>query len=81
MSPWKDQNSTACLGNLREGVHAAVCSSTNDDELHLRLQEMGVVPGTLVKVLTEGANMVIKVGDHRLCLPKDEANRVEVIPV
>lgn len=81
MSPWKDQNMPACLGNLKEGIHAAVCHSSNADELHLRLQEMGVVPGTLVKVLTEGNTMVVKVGDQRICLPRCEADRVSVVPV
>ena len=78
MSPWKNDNSKTCLANLKEGVDAAVFEIS--DKEHRRLQEMGLVQGTPVKVITSGENMVVKVGDQSLCLPKVQADKVGVVP-
>jgi Fe2+ transport system protein FeoA len=81
MSPWKDTTLPACLANLREGVDGVVNRVNGQGKNQDRLQEMGLVQGTPVKVITSGKTMLIKVGDQSLCLPKVHADKVAVVPV
>jgi ferrous iron transport protein A len=59
-------------------------SILGDDELSLRLMEMGLIPGTEVQVLGVaplGDPIEIELRGYRLSLRRSEGERVEVEPV
>lgn len=81
MSPWKNAIAAETLDNLRPGFEAAVLEiRAGEGPLCKRLQELGVVPGVPVEVLSAGSPMLVRVGEARLCLRSDLANAVHVLP-
>ena len=71
------------LARLAMGQRARVESILGDDELSLRLMEMGLIPGTEVQVLGVaplGDPIEIELRGYRLSLRRSEGERVEVEP-
>lgn len=82
MSPFRDDSSTGSLAELQPGFPAAVLSVGGDNQpMCLRLQELGLVPGASVEVLSRSSGLLICVGEQRLCLGVDLAGHVEVLPL
>lgn len=70
------------LAALAVGGLARVESIAGDDEISMRLMEMGLVPGTEVRVVALaplGDPLEIELRGYRLSLRKSEAERVEVV--
>lgn len=70
------------LAALAVGGLARVESIAGDDEISVRLMEMGLVPGTEVRVVALaplGDPLEIELRGYRLSLRKSEAERVEVV--
>ena len=73
---------TATLDQLKPGTPAVVMEvRTAEQPVCLRLQELGLVPGTPVLVLSRQGGVVILVGDQRLCLSAPLAQAVQVLAV
>lgn len=69
------------LAGVAVGGQAAVESIAGDDDISLRLMEMGLVPGTDVRVVSVaplGDPLEIELRGYRLSLRRNEAERVEV---
>lgn len=69
------------LAAMTAGDHALVEEIAGEDEISLRLMEMGVVPGTQLRVIGMaplGDPLEIELRGYRLSLRKSEAERVEV---
>jgi Fe2+ transport system protein FeoA len=70
------------LAALAVGGRARVESIAGDDEISLRLMEMGLVPGTEVRAISVaplGDPLEIEIRGYRLSLRRSEAERVEVV--
>ena len=70
------------LAALAVGRQAQVQSIAGDDEISLRLMEMGLVPGTKIRVVGVaplGDPLEIELRSYRLSLRRSEAERVEVV--
>jgi Fe2+ transport system protein FeoA len=71
---------TSTLDQLKPGDSAVVMEVRADDQpVCLRLQELGLVQGTPVLVLSRQGGVVILVGDQRLCLSAPLAQAVQVL--
>jgi Fe2+ transport system protein FeoA len=81
MSPWNHQDQAPTLSNLRPGQSAAVVDVAPNLPMCLRLQELGLVPGSEVEVLSGGSSLIVKVGDHRLTLRQEQAKGIRVVPL
>ena len=82
MSPWKNPLSNPTLANLKAGQTAAILEvHSRSQPACLRLQELGLVPGTPVRVISNSGSMMIQVGEQKLCLHEDLALAVAVLPV
>ena len=69
------------LAELTVGQQARVVRVTGDDEISLRLMEMGLTPGVTVKCLGRaplGDPLEFEVRGYRLSVRSSEAQRVEV---
>src|SRR5687768_9699519 len=69
------------LGALAVGARACVESIAGDDEISLRLMEMGLVPGTELRVVglaPLGDPLELELRGYRLSLRRSEAERVGV---
>jgi ferrous iron transport protein A len=69
------------LAELAVGQAARVASVAGADEISVRLMEMGLVPGTEVRVLGVaplGDPLELEVRGYRLSVRKSEAARVEL---
>lgn len=69
------------LADLAVGQQARVVRVTEADEISLRLLEMGLTPGVVVKCLGRaplGDPLEFEVRGYRLSVRKSEAERVEV---
>jgi ferrous iron transport protein A len=69
------------LAGLKAGAAARVEGIAGDDEISLRLMEMGLVPGTEFRVVglaPLGDPLEIELRGYRLSLRKSEAERVLV---
>jgi ferrous iron transport protein A len=69
------------LAAVAIGGHARVDNIAGDDEISLRLMEMGLVPGTELRVVglaPLGDPLEIELRGYRLSLRRSEAERVEV---
>ncbi len=69
------------LAELRVGESAAVKHVEGTDEISIRLMEMGLVPGTELRVLGVaplGDPLEIEVRGYRLSIRKSEAARVQL---
>ena len=81
MSPWKNPSLDATLANLKPGQAAAVLEITaSSSPSCLRLQELGLVPGTPVQVISSAGSVMVQVGMQRLCLREELAQSVGVLP-
>ena len=82
MSPWKNPILLPTLANLKEGQTAAVLEvEASSQPACLRLQEMGLVPGTPLMVISNSGAVMVQVGEQRLCLGQDLAQAVAVLPL
>lgn len=73
---------TSTLAQLQPGSPAVVLEvRTTDQPVCLRLQELGLVPGTPLLVLSKQGGLVILVGEQRLCLSESLAGAVAVLAV
>ena len=81
MSPWKNPSLAPTLANLKVGQNAAVLEiGSSHLPACLRLQEMGLVPGTPLVVISSGGAVMVQVGEQRLCLREELALSVAVHP-
>lgn len=81
MSPWNNQQASETLDNLRPGFQAAVLEvHASNRPACLRLQELGLVPGAPVEVLSSGDSILVRVGEQRLVLRRELAHEVSVLP-
>lgn len=82
MSPFRHALPIGTLAELEPGFPAAVIEVSHSDQpLCMRLQEMGLVPGAAVEVISRQGGTVVRVGEQRLCLGEALARAVEVVPV
>ena len=71
------------FSKLKKGMKAKVVSITGSHEEFDRLQEMGLTPGTVfrvVKVAPFGDPVEIDLRGYRLCLRKRETDGIEIEP-
>jgi ferrous iron transport protein A len=71
------------LAELRAGTQAKVLRVNGGDEVSQRLLEMGLTPGTLVRLLGAaplGDPLELELRGYRLSVRKAEAARVDVDP-
>ena len=69
------------LAELAVGATATVAGVSEADEISIRLMEMGLVPGTELRVLGVaplGDPLEIEVRGYRLSIRKSEAARVQL---
>ena len=73
----------AFLCDWRRDCDAIVLDLPGGDRLSARLRELGILPGTRVRVLRTGTHLVVQTGDARLALRREDcgAVRVGAIPV
>jgi Fe2+ transport system protein FeoA len=72
--------SFATLEALPQGAAAVIVQvHAVDQPVCLRLQELGLLPGTTVLVLSNQGGLVLRIGDQRLCLAEGLARAVEVL--
>ena len=68
----------ACLSDWRRDCDAIVLELPGGDQLSARLRELGILPGTLIRVLRTGAHLVVQTGDTRLALRREDCDGVRV---
>jgi ferrous iron transport protein A len=69
------------LANLPIGSHSKVARIAGDDEVSIRLMEMGLTPGVelrLVGVAPLGDPLELELRGYRLSLRRSEAARIEI---
>ena len=74
---------TTVLSDLRPGQSGVIRAFHESGELHLRLMEMGLIPGTEVRCLRTaplGDPLEVEVRGYCLSLRKAEAARITVEP-
>jgi Fe2+ transport system protein FeoA len=82
MSPFAHNASFGTLAELQPGFPAAVLDVHGDDQpLCIRLQELGLVPGASVEVLSRDGGLTVKIGEQRLALGEGLARAVDVVAV
>jgi Fe2+ transport system protein FeoA len=82
MSPWKNPSQERTLANLKPGQNAAVLEiQSSSQPACLRLQELGILPGTPLLVISSGGAVMVQVGEQRLCLREELAETVSVLPL
>ena len=72
------------LAELPVGARGRVCAITGDDELSLRLLEMGLTPGIEIAVVGTaplGDPLELDLRGYRLSVRRSEAARVEIEPL
>ena len=73
---------TSTLDQLQPGSPAIILEvRTTEQPICLRLQELGLLPGTPVLVLSNHSGLMIQVGEQRLCLSGALAQAVAVLAV
>ena len=63
------------LGSLGVGHHGEIMDARGQ----CRLMELGFLPGAAVEVISDGDTMLVRLGDQRMCLRRDSAERVSVL--
>ena len=81
MSPWRIEEAEENLANLKPGHLAAVLQAGRATPERLRLMEMGFVPGAMVEVISGKISLMVRIGDHRMCLHPHYASQVAVLPL
>ncbi len=69
------------VAELKVGQQASVTSVEGADSIAARLMEMGIIPGTEIKLIGVaplGDPLEIEVRGYRLSLRKSEASRVQI---
>ena len=69
------------LANLNIGEEAKVVSVSGDNAITKRLMEMGIIPGTSVRVVKTaplGCPIEISVRGYNLAIRKSEAQAIEI---
>ncbi len=72
------------LEALNVGARARVEQVTGQDEVSLRLMEMGVVPGVELELVGKaplGDPLELELRGYRLSVRKSEARRIEITPL
>ena len=72
------------FSQLKRGMRARVVSVSDNHSEFARLQEMGLTPGTVfrvVKVAPFGDPVEIDLRGYRLCLRKRETDGIEIEPI
>ncbi|HWB00811.1 MAG TPA: ferrous iron transport protein A [Pirellulales bacterium] len=72
------------LGELRVGGRARVERIVGNDEVSVRLMEMGVLPGVELKLLgcaPLGDPLELELRGYRLSVRRSEARRIEITPL
>jgi Fe2+ transport system protein FeoA len=70
------------LSDLKMGESCRVVSVDGDDSIARRLMEMGVIPGTLIRVVKSaplGDPIEIEVRGYHLAIRKTAATSIEVV--
>lgn len=68
-------------GSLKKGDRVRVLGIDGSDAVAVRLLEMGLVPGTILRFVSTalwGDPLEIERGDYRLSIRKSEAKRVRI---
>ena len=68
------------LSQLKYGQEAIV-EKVNDNELSLKLLEMGVLPGetvSLENIAPFGDPIAIRVGEYKMCIRLEDASNIEI---
>jgi Fe2+ transport system protein FeoA len=82
MSPFAHNAAFGTLAELQPGFQAAVLEVRGHDQpLCVRLQELGLVPGASVEVISREGGLMVRIGEQRLALGEGLAQAVEVVPV
>lgn len=82
MSPFAHNAASGTLAELRPGFQAAVLDVRGQDQpLCVRLQELGLVPGASVEVISREGGLMIRIGEQCLALGEGLAEAVDVVPV
>jgi Fe2+ transport system protein FeoA len=82
MSPFAHNAPFGTLAELQPGFQAAVLEVRGHDQpLCVRLQELGLVPGAAVEVISREGGLMVRIGEQRLALGEGLAQAVEVVPV
>jgi Fe2+ transport system protein FeoA len=74
-----NQNSHQSLANLQTGITAKVVSVLENGTISRRLQEMGIIPGSTVRVVKTapfGCPMEIRVRGFNLAIRRTEAETI-----
>ncbi len=69
------------LSELEEGSHAVIQKVYSHNENENRLYELGLIPGTEIKVIRHAAwsgPMIIKVMNYELCIRRNSASHIQV---
>lgn len=72
-----------CLKDLREGLPAKVISLEGGHNFRGRMHSMGIIPGSLIKVVESGEGggpYLVAVSDTRLMLGHGMAEKIFVTP-
>lgn len=70
------------LDQLKVGAQATVEEVVGFDDIAIRLMEMGLTPGTELRIIGEaplGDPLELEIRGYRLSLRRSEAKRVEVL--
>ncbi|MEE2657725.1 MAG: ferrous iron transport protein A [Candidatus Latescibacterota bacterium] len=73
-----NQGDEVALSDLQRDRDALVVDLPWTDRLSLRLRELGLLPGTRVRVLRTGSRLVIQIGEARLALRRADAAAIRV---
>ena len=66
------------LSDWRRNCDAIVLDLPGGDQLSARLRELGILPGTRLRVLRTGTHLVVQTGDARLALRREDCSAVRV---
>jgi Fe2+ transport system protein FeoA len=69
-----NKSNLALLKSGEQGIVAELGRAQIND----RLRELGLIPGTWVKVVMAGSPMLIQAGETRICLRREDARLIEI---
>ncbi len=77
-----EQQKADCIGlpECVQGAEAWVVDVHGDSAIAVRLREVGMVPGTRVRIIRRGSPMIVELGNSKYCLRGQEASLVTVQP-
>lgn len=71
-------NVSCSLGECLEGDEIEIVEIHGDSSLLLRLGELGLAPGRIVRVVRRGTPMILHVGDSKICLRGEDISLIRV---